>query len=107
MVTTSQAMAKFLEDITVTEYQKTSIIKGRKDRVVENLTAAFPGTSDLPFHAAQPVGSAAKGTIVRPIDDVDILAIFSNTNNAWDKYRYDSQEESPLGWWGLRTGVVA
>lgn len=84
-------MAKFQEDITVTEYQKTSIIKGRKDRVVENLTAAFPGTSDLPFHAAQLMGSAAKGTIVRSIDDIDILAIFSNANNAWDKYRYDSQ----------------
>lgn len=45
MTTTSQAMAQFLSDISVTDYQKTSIINSRKDRVVENLTAAFPDTS--------------------------------------------------------------
>lgn len=89
--TTSQAMAAFLADITVTDYQKTSIINGRKDRVVENLTAAFPSTSDLPFSHAVLMGSAAKGTIVRPIDDIDVLAVFSNAQGAWNKYRFDSQ----------------
>ena len=90
-LTTTQALAKFLEDITVTDYQKTSIIQGRKNRVVENLTAAFPSTSDLPFSRAILMGSAAKGTIVRPIYDIDVLAVFSNANNAWSKYQYDSQ----------------
>lgn len=89
--TTSQAMATFLDDITVTDYQKTSIIQGRKDRVVENLTAAFPATSDLPFSRAILMGSAAKGTIIRPLDDIDVLAIFSNEQGAWNKYRFDSQ----------------
>ncbi len=90
-LTTTQAFAKFLEDITVTEYQKASIIQGRKNRVVENLSAAFPTTSDLPFLQAILMGSAAKGTIVRPIDDVDVLVVFSNVNNAWTKYQYDSK----------------
>lgn len=89
--TTSQAMAAFLADITVTDYQKTSIINGRRDRVVENLTAAFPSSSDLPFSRAVLMGSAAKGTIVRPIDDIDVLAVFSNKQGAWNKYRFDSQ----------------
>lgn len=91
MTTTSQAMAQFLSDISVTDYQKTSIINSRKDRVVENLTAAFPDTSDLPFSRAILMGSAAKGTIVRPIDDIDVLAVFSNANGAWNTYRFDSQ----------------
>lgn len=91
MLTTTQALAKFLEDITVTDYQKTSIVEGRKNRVVENLTAAFPGTGDLPFSRAVLMGSAAKGTIVRPIDDIDVLAVFSNVNGAWGKYQHDSQ----------------
>lgn len=91
MTTTSQAMAQFVTDISVTDYQKTSIINARKDRVVENLTAAFPTTSDLPFSRAILMGSAAKGTIVRPIDDIDVLAIFSNANGAWSTYRSDSQ----------------
>jgi hypothetical protein len=84
-------MAQFLSDISVTDYQKTSIINARKDRVVENLTAAFPPTSDLPFSHAILMGSAAKGTIVRPIDDIDVLAVFSNANGAWETYRLDSQ----------------
>lgn len=91
MTTTSQAMTQFLSDISVTEYQKTSIISARKDRVVENLTAGFPATSDLPFSRAILMGSAAKGTIVRPIDDIDVLAVFSNANGAWNSYRFDSQ----------------
>lgn len=91
MTTTSQAMAQFLSDISVTDYQKTSIINSRKGRVVENLTAAFPDTSDLPFSRAILMGSAAKGTIVRPIDDIDVLAVFSNAKGAWNTYRFDSQ----------------
>jgi len=84
-------MAEFLTEVSVTDYQKTSIINGRRDRVVENLTAAFPATSDLPFSRAILMGSAAKGTIVRPIDDIDVLAVFSAANGAWDTYRFDSQ----------------
>jgi len=90
-LTTSQAMAQFLEDISITDYQKTSIVQARKDRVVENLTNAFPATSDLPFASAILMGSAAKGTIVRPIDDIDVLAVFSNVKSAWSKYGHDSK----------------
>lgn len=90
-VTTSQAMAAFLEEISVTDYQKTSIIEGRKSRVVENLTTTFPQGNDLPFSHAVLIGSAAKGTIVRPIDDLDVLAVFSNEGEAWSRYRLDSQ----------------
>jgi hypothetical protein len=91
-LTTRQAFDQFLEDISITEHQKTVIVKGRTDSVVENLTAAFPVGSDLPFLSARLMGSAAKGTITRPIDDIDVLAIFSNEGNAWqNKYRYDSK----------------
>lgn len=90
-LTTSQAMAQFLADITATDDQKTSIIETRKNRVVENLTTAFPKTSDLPFSRAVLMGSAAKNTIVRPMDDIDVLAIFSNENNPWNMYHWDSK----------------
>ena len=89
--TTSQAISQFLTDITVTDYQKKSIIENRKKSVIENLTAAFPANSDLPFSHGILMGSAAKGTIVRPIDDVDVLAVFSNAGGAWSKYRWDSR----------------
>jgi hypothetical protein len=90
--TTYQAFNEFMEAITITDYQKTSIVQARKDRVVQNLTAAFPATSDMPFHQATLMGSAAKGTIVRPLDDIDVLAVFSDVNDVWTtKYRYNSQ----------------
>ncbi len=45
----------------------------------------------MPFYKSRLMGSAAKGTIIRPIDDIDVLAIFSNANGAYEKYRYNSQ----------------
>jgi hypothetical protein len=90
-LTTSQAFEQFMTNITITEYQKTSIVEARRKTVVQNLTAAFPATSDMPFYQGRLIGSAAKGTIVRPLDDIDVLAIFDNAKDAWPKYRSDSQ----------------
>lgn len=89
-LTVTQAFEKCLEDITATKYQKETLIPAKKNSAIENLTATFPSTSDLPFSQAFLMGSAAKGTIVRPFDDVDVLAVFSNKKNAWDKYWNDS-----------------
>lgn len=90
--TTYQAFQDFMEAITITDYQKTSIVNGRRKGVEDDLRAAFPSSSDLPLVDVKLIGSAAKGTIVRPIDDVDVLAIFSNEKRAWqNKYQYDSQ----------------
>lgn len=91
-LTTAQAFQEFLDAITITDYQKTSIVNQRRKGVEEDLRSAFPATSDLPLVDVKLMGSAAKGTIVRPIDDVDVLATFSNVNHAWqNKYRYDSK----------------
>jgi hypothetical protein len=90
--TTYQAFEAFLEAITITDYQKTSIVAGRTAGANRDLKDAFPATCDLPFVEAKLMGSAAKGTVIRPIDDVDVLAIFSNEKKAWqNKYWNDSQ----------------
>jgi hypothetical protein len=90
-LTTRQAFDQFLEDITITDYQRTTFIPNRKNSVAENLTLTFPASSDMPFMEARLMGSAAKSTITRPVDDIDVLAVFSNVNGAWSKYQYDSQ----------------
>lgn len=90
-LTIHQAFQEFMTDITITDYQKTSIVEGRRQSVIENLTATFPASSDMPFHEGRLIGSAAKGTITRPLDDIDVLAVFSNAKDAWSKYRWDSQ----------------
>ena len=89
-LTTAQAFSAFLDDITTTENQKTSFIPGRKSSVEENLSTAFPDASDMPFWKGILIGSASKNTIIRPLDDIDVLAVFSNEKKIWDKYRNDS-----------------
>jgi Second Messenger Oligonucleotide or Dinucleotide Synthetase domain len=91
MTTTAQAMASYLAELEPTNYHTQTLIPARKDSVVENLTDTFPVTSDMPFWKANLIGSAAKGTIIRPIDDIDVLAVFSDEKNAYAKYRYNSQ----------------
>lgn len=90
-LTTAQAFDTFLTDITATDHQMTSLIPGRLASVNKDLAAAFPKTSDLPYWDGILMGSAAKGTIIRPFDDIDVLAIFSNANDAWSKYQHDSK----------------
>lgn len=90
-LTTAQAFTEFLGGLTATEYQKTSIIEARKKTVDDRLSEKFLATSDLPYLEGILIGSAKKGTIIRPFDDIDVLAVFSNSKSAWDKYRWDSK----------------
>jgi hypothetical protein len=90
-LTTAQAFSQFLEDITATDSQKTTFIPNRKKTVEENLSTAFPATSDMPFWNGVLIGSACKNTVIRPLDDIDVLAVFSNGNKAWNKYWNDSK----------------
>jgi hypothetical protein len=91
-LTTTQAFAKFLTDITTTEDQKSNFIPSRKNSVDISMTEAFPSSSDLPFSRGILMGSASKNTIIRPLDDIDVLAEFSNKNNILqNKYWNNSQ----------------
>ncbi|WP_054678985.1 MULTISPECIES: SMODS domain-containing nucleotidyltransferase [unclassified Microbacterium] len=90
-LTTAQAFASFQESLTATAYQTGTLIPARRRGVEERLSGAFPSSSDLPFSECKMMGSAAKGTIIRPFDDVDVLAVFSNVKNAWNTYQWDSQ----------------
>lgn len=89
MTTTAQAFSQFLTDISATQNQQSSFIPSRKDAVAANLTTAFGSSLDMPFSAAYLMGSASKNTIVRPLDDIDVLAVFRD-QGAFQSYRYDS-----------------
>ncbi len=84
MTTTAQAFAQLLDDITPTPHQQSSLIPARRRRVEENLTASFPATSDMRFVQTHLMGSAAKNTALRPLDDIDVLAEFNGVSGgAW------------------------
>jgi len=90
-LTVAQAFTKFLEDISATKYHTDTLIPARKKSVLENLEKTFSASSDMPFWKAYLIGSASKGTILTPIQDIDVLAVFSNEKNAYENYKYDSQ----------------
>lgn len=91
-MTTAQAFAKFLDDIEPTPYQSGTLIPARKTFVIDKLKESFPSTSDMPYLTGNLMGSAAKDTIIRPVDDIDVLVTFNNVNGAFNKYRTNSQD---------------
>ncbi|WP_410651913.1 SMODS domain-containing nucleotidyltransferase [Amycolatopsis sp. cmx-4-54] len=91
MSTISQSFASFIETIEPTKYHLETLIPARKKSAIENLEETFPAGSSMPFMHASLMGSAEKKTIVRPIDDIDVLAVFSNEKDAYYKYQFDSK----------------
>lgn len=88
-LTTAQAMGQFREALSPTDAQKADIAS-KVSSTRGYLQAAFPGSSDLPLKRVILIGSADRGTIIRPVDDVDVLAEFINKDGVFEKYRYDS-----------------
>jgi hypothetical protein len=88
--TTATAFDEFKSKLLLTELQK-GIIKSRRDTAASYLTGAFPSTSDMPVGRIHLIGSAERGTIIRPLNDIDVLAEFTNKGNVFERYRHDSQ----------------
>ncbi len=88
--TTAQAFDQFKAVLQLTATQ-TLTVKARQTAVVEYLTDAFPSTNTTPLRSTSLIGSAARTTIIRPLDDIDLVAVFVNKDNVFEKYRYDSK----------------
>ncbi len=88
-LTTAQVFDRFMEIITPTVTQKQEITN-KRTKTSGYLTSAFPLDSTLPLKRVILIGSAARGTIVRPVEDIDVMAEFSNKDNIFETYRYDS-----------------
>ena len=87
--TTAQAFSEFSESLKPTAAQK-EVIAGRRESVVSYLTEYFGSTSDMPLISARLIGSASRATMIRPLEDIDVLAIFEHTN-VWRRYKQDSR----------------
>ncbi len=88
--TTAQAFTEFKGLLELTDGQRL-IVQVRRDNVAKYLRDAFPSTNATPLDASHLIGSAARGTIIRPLDDIDLMAAFNNKDSVFEKYRYDSQ----------------
>lgn len=91
-LTTAKAFYEFKNKLLLTETQKDTA-KSRRSTTEGYLRDSFPASSDLPLRSTYLMGSAGRETIIRPLDDVDVLAIFTNKNDIFDRlYRYDSKK---------------
>lgn len=88
--TTAKAFDQFEGKIRLTTAQRDRVAS-RVKGVRGFLGESFPDSYDIPLRKATLMGSGARGTIIRPLDDIDVLAIFKNKNDVFEKYRHDSQ----------------
>ena len=88
-LTTAQAFDRFQEIISPTVPQR-SDITAKRESTEKYLRAAFPPSSTMPLKRVILIGSASRGTIVRPVNDIDVMAEFTNKDNIFNQYRTDS-----------------
>lgn len=90
--TTAKAFDEFKERLRLTDAQK-SVVADRKRVTAGYLERSFPSTSDLPLRTTILMGSASRKTIIRPLDDIDVLAVFDNKDSIFEKqYQWNAQK---------------
>jgi hypothetical protein len=87
--TVADAFTQFTSKITPTTAQRETM-SDRRARADEVLRAAFKG-SNMPLIRTKLIGSAGRNTVVRPLSDVDVFAVF-NDDQVWNTYRGDSSK---------------
>jgi Second Messenger Oligonucleotide or Dinucleotide Synthetase domain len=88
--TTAQAFSAFLETISPTDAQRQDITN-KRNATEKYLREAFLLSSTLPLKRVILIGSADRNTIVRPVNDVDVLAEFVDKDRIFDvRFRRDS-----------------
>jgi hypothetical protein len=88
--TTAKAFDEFKEVLKLTSAQK-DLILARRNNVATYLQQAFPSDSDMPLKKTSLIGSAGRGTIIRPVVDIDVFAQFTNKDSVFETYRNNSQ----------------
>lgn len=88
--TVAQAFAEFASKIAPTNNQW-DVVRGRRSAVESYLRTRFGPASNMPLQHVQLIGSAERGTLIRPVDDVDVFAVFDD-RQVWPHYQSNSQQ---------------
>jgi hypothetical protein len=89
-LTVAQAFVDFAALIKPTATQEATI-SSRRAAVEGFLVAKYPSGSTMPLTHVRTIGSAARKTLIRPVDDVDVFAVFDDSQ-VWSSYQYDSKQ---------------
>ncbi len=88
--TVAQAFTEFAEKLKPTAAQEETIA-ARRASVESFLVAAYPSDSLMPLLQTRVIGSAGRKTLIRPVDDIDVFAVFDD-REVWGQYRNDSKQ---------------
>jgi len=89
VTTTAQAFTNFVTTISLTDTQKQEV-RNKRAKTEEYLRGAFPESGTMPIKRVILIGSADRGTLIRPLDDIDVMAEFKNKDNIFEQYRSNS-----------------
>jgi hypothetical protein len=89
--TTARAFAK-LDDLIRLDARDREVIEARRSEADRVLRGIFPPRSALPLVGVAAIGAAGRDTMIKPLDEVDIFAVFSAANSAWKRFRWDSRD---------------
>jgi hypothetical protein len=82
------AFNEFKANILLTESQR-QVVRTRRNAVHSYLSALFGNASDMPLVRTKLIGSAGRSTMIRPPDDIDVMAVF-DASSVWGDYQFDS-----------------
>jgi hypothetical protein len=89
--TTARAFAK-MDDMVRLNADDRAVVDARRDEAENALRTIFPPRCTLPLVGVATIGSAGRDTMIRPLDEVDVFAVFSAANSAWKRFRWDSRD---------------
>jgi hypothetical protein len=89
VTTTAQAFDAFVAKISLTDPQKADV-QAKRQKTEDYLREAFSASSTMPLKRVILIGSADRGTLIRPPDDVDVMAQFTNQDKVFEQYRHKS-----------------
>ncbi len=88
-LTTAQAFDAFVEKISLTDVQRVDV-QAKRQATEGYLRGAFPDAGSLPLSRVILIGSADRSTLIRPLEDIDVMAEFSNKDGVFEQYRNNS-----------------
>lgn len=87
---TLEAFKEFGQKIRPTSAQMDTV-RTKRTATHDYLLEGFGQDSDMPLLRTDIIGSASRGTLIRPLDDIDVMAVFSDENDVYeDSYANDS-----------------
>jgi len=89
--TVAGAFSDCLRHLELTANQRAQL-ESRRATTHGYLAEAFGDTSDMPLVRTALIGSASRDTIIRPFDDIDVLAVFGHAPDVYKRYRADSRQ---------------